>query len=106
MRKLVLSVTMLVGAGQAAMAGESPMKAVYPRCEYRVNPYGINQKEPRLSWMLESGERGQEQTAYQVLVAADEEGLKRDQGDLWDSGKVASDETTVVVYAGKPLTPC
>ena len=103
MRKLALSVMILVGVSQAAMAGESAMKAVYLRCEYRVNPCGIDAKQPRLSWVLESGERGQKQTAYQVLVAAGEENLNRDQGDLWDSGKVASDETTAIVYAGKPL---
>jgi alpha-L-rhamnosidase len=29
--------------------------------------------------------------------------LARDQGDLWDSGRVASDQTAQVEYAGKPL---
>ena len=29
--------------------------------------------------------------------------LAKDQGDLWDSGKVASDQSIQVEYAGKPL---
>ena len=32
--------------------------------------------------------------------------LKADQGDLWDTGKVASDQTLHVVYAGKALGSC
>ena len=43
------------------------------------------------------------QTAYQVLVASSEELLKKDKGDLWDSGKVESDQSIQVEYAGKPL---
>ena len=41
--------------------------------------------------MLASDQRGQRQTAYQVVVASSPELLKQGQGDLWDSGKVASD---------------
>jgi alpha-L-rhamnosidase len=43
------------------------------------------------------------QTAYQVLVASTPQRLAQDQGDLWDSGRVASDRSIHVVYAGKPL---
>ena len=60
-------------------------------------------QHPRLSWVVESSQRGQRQTAYQVLVASDEGLLRKDRGDLWDSGKVASDQTTGIVYGGKAL---
>ena len=73
------------------------------RCEYRENPLGIDVIVPRLSWVLESDERGQKQTAYRVLVASRPELLAADQGDLWDSRKVASDHTAHVEYAGTPL---
>ncbi len=73
------------------------------RCEYSENPLGIDASQPRLSWILEPGGRGQKQTAYQILVASSADELKNDRGDLWDSGKVASDQTTFVVYGGKPL---
>ena len=53
--------------------------------------------------MLESEERGQRQTAYQVLSASSLEHLAREQGDLWDSGKVASDQSVHVAYGGRPL---
>ncbi len=77
--------------------------AAYLRCESLSEPLGIDELAPRLSWVVESGERGQRQTAYHLLVASSEDLLKHDQGDLWDSGKVASDETIGSAYQGKPL---
>ena len=74
------------------------------RCEYLDNPLGIDQPQPRLSWVLESNERGVKQTAYQILVADSESALKKDQADLWDSGRVASDETIQIRYGGPALT--
>ncbi len=73
------------------------------RCEYRIDPLGIDVARPRLSWMIESARRGERQTAYQVLVASTPEKLAEDQGDLWDSGKVASNQSTGTVYQGRPL---
>ena len=73
------------------------------RCEYLENPLGIDAAQPRLSWIVDSSGRGQRQTAYQILVAGSAAGLKKDLGDLWDSGKVVSDQTTFVAYAGKAL---
>ena len=89
-------------------AASQAMNVTTPRCEYRDNPLGIDVAQPRLSWVLtESGQksevRGQRQTAYQVLVASSEKRLKKNEGDLWDSGKVTSDQSIQVEYAGQPL---
>ncbi len=73
------------------------------RCEYLADPLGIDVIEPRLSWTLASDQRGVKQVAYQVLVASSAATLAADQGDLWDSGRVPSDETAHVLYAGAPL---
>jgi len=73
------------------------------RCEYRINPLGIDVLHPRLSWTTQSGRRGWAQTAYQILVVSSEKFLDLNIGDLWDSGKVASNQSNQVVYAGKPL---
>ena len=78
------------------------------RCEYLSDPLGSDVQKPRLSWVIEDkGQktevRGQKQTAYRVLVASSEELLKKNKGDLWDSGKVASDQSIQVEYQGKPL---
>jgi alpha-L-rhamnosidase len=74
------------------------------QCEYRVNPLAIDAIPPRLSWQVSSAKREQSQTAYQILVASDEKLLQEDHGDLWDSGKVASDDTVNIAYSGQPLT--
>jgi len=75
----------------------------YLRCEYRVDPLGIDVTRPRLSWILDSRRRSQKQSAYQILVAGSEQSLTRDIGDLWDTSKVSSDQTSQVVYEGTPL---
>jgi len=43
------------------------------------------------------------QSAYRVLVASSLEVLNSDRGDLWDSDKVASDQSVHIPYAGTPL---
>jgi hypothetical protein len=86
-------------AGQA-WAGLSVSKL---RCEYLVNPLGIDEVEPRLSWVVASTERGEKQTAWQVIVASTPEALAANQGDLWDSGKVSGDATSQIEYAGTAL---
>ncbi|HET8631741.1 MAG TPA: family 78 glycoside hydrolase catalytic domain, partial [Thermomicrobiales bacterium] len=73
------------------------------RCEYLVNPLGLDVARPRLSWELTARRRGQRQTAYRVLVASDPATLAEDRGDLWDSGRVASDQSAHVVYDGPAL---
>ena len=73
------------------------------RCEYRVNPLGIDVVRPRFSWVLESQQRGRMQSAYRIMVAGSEEKLSSKQPDLWDTGKVNSDQSAQVVYAGEPL---
>jgi alpha-L-rhamnosidase len=81
------------------------LKAEGLKCEYRVNPLGLDTLRPRLSWLLESPQRGQRQTAYQVLAASTPDLLSKGQGDLWDSGKVASGKSIQVAYSGQPLRP-
>jgi alpha-L-rhamnosidase len=78
-------------------------KPVNLRCEYLVNPISIDAKEPRLSWIFETKERNQKQTAYQILVAGSLEKLKKDDGDLWNSGKIETDQSNNIPYKGKTL---
>jgi len=93
---------MIFGAGCARE--KAPHMTVFSlKCEYLENPSGIDEVRPRLGWILESAERGQKQTAYRIIVASSEENLKKDVGDLWDTGKVTSDQSSQVVYNGKEL---
>jgi alpha-L-rhamnosidase len=87
-------------AGGRAPSGLRPIRL---RCEYLANPLGIDVREPRLSWAVESEQNGQAQTAYRILAASSEQRLAAGQGDLWDSGVVSSAETLHVPYAGTKL---
>ena len=73
------------------------------RCEYLVAPLGIDETSPRLSWVIESERRGACQLAYHIQVASTPEKLAAGHADLWDSGRVESDATTHIPWAGKPL---
>jgi hypothetical protein len=73
------------------------------RCEYATNALGVDVPSPRLFWKLESTIRGAHQVAYEVLAASSARALAANRGDLWDSGRVESDETTQIPYAGRPL---
>jgi len=88
----------LVAAKAAAALNVSGL-----RCEERDNPVGMDIVQPQLSWVLTSSQRGERQTAYQILVASSLESLRADAGDLWDTGKVSSNTTAQITYAGKPL---
>ncbi|MBS7633228.1 family 78 glycoside hydrolase catalytic domain [Candidatus Bathyarchaeota archaeon] len=81
----------------------SPECPVNLLCEYCVDPIGIDAARPRFSWELRHSERGRLQSSYQILVASSEENLRRDFGDIWDSGKVNSSQSANVDYDGKPL---
>lgn len=88
--------------------GTDKLEPIELRCEYLVNPLGIDVVQPRFSWRLEgSGQRSevraQKQGAYRVLVASSLEKLEQNQGDLWDTGKVESDRSTHLVYNGEAL---
>ncbi len=85
-------------------AGLTPTRL---RCEYRENPSGMDVLSPRLEWINEAsrGERGQQQRAWQVQVSI-RETARGAVSCVWDSGKVASPESTQVAYAGKQLLPC
>lgn len=89
--------------GRLFSSGTGGLSANDLRCEYLVDPLGIDVVEPRLSWTVQSSQRGQRQTAYRILVASSRELIDKKTGDLWDSGLVASDRTIQVAYAGKPL---
>jgi hypothetical protein len=86
-----------------ASAQEGALSPARLRCEYAVDPMGIDVPHPRLFWTVESTGRGQRQSAWQILAATSTNSLAHDAGDLWDSGKVVSDETVHVRYDGKEL---
>lgn len=66
--------------------------------ENMTDPIGLDVRQPRFSWQLAGDQRNIEQTAYEINVS---EG----KTNVWKSGKVMSDQSVHVPYAGKPLQP-
>src|ERR1035437_3566834 len=102
---LAVALALVLSRNLRGQSAVSDLRPVGLRCEYLVNPLGIDTPRPRLEWVLESppNERGRKQTAYQILVAASEAALRAGQGDLWDSGRIDSNQSVQIPYAGNPL---
>ncbi len=72
-------------------------------CDYKSNPLGIDVKAPRLGWQLQSSRRGVRQAAYQIRAAGNPARLVAGQDLLWDTSKVASEQSLHVPYGGPGL---
>ncbi|MGI4787323.1 MAG: family 78 glycoside hydrolase catalytic domain [Janthinobacterium lividum] len=73
------------------------------RCEDLVDPLGLDELSPRLSWIIQSDRRGWRQSAYQIHAASSAARLAAGTADVWDSGRVTSVKASQIVYHGKPL---
>src|SRR5882757_8599240 len=75
---------------------------VHLRCEYRVNPLGVDKAAPQLSWQSDSLTPNWKQAGYQILVASSESALSG-KADVWDSGRVDSSISVGIRYGGPKL---
>lgn len=96
----IVTAFVMLGCSTASKIEISDLK-----CEYKTNPLGIDNTMPRLSWKLndDSKLRGQKQIAYQILVASSLDHLESDKGDVWDSGKVDTNQSVNNTYKGTEL---
>ena len=85
-----------------SMQGQNVLRVQNLRCEYKVNPIGIDAARPRLSWRLDSSEKNVLQTSYELRVAGSEENLAKGKY-VWTTGTVESDASAGVEYAGPAL---
>lgn len=75
-------------------------------CEYLTDPIGLDGPLPRLSWQVHAPQRGARQTAYQIQVGSEPSwGDAAVAANLWDTGKVLSDHSLHITYAGSDLQP-
>lgn len=71
--------------------------------EMQKNPEGISAEKPRFSWTFTGDKKELMQTAYQIDVASSEKGLKEGSELYWSSGRIESDQSLFVEYAGPKL---
>jgi alpha-L-rhamnosidase len=93
----------LVMIGSSVVFGDEGLRIVGCRCEYKIDPLGIDTARPRLSWRIESADRSVAQSAYEIRCANNVDGLSSGADLLWDSGRVESDQSIHVVYGDPDL---
>jgi len=89
--------------GQMGAFGQSPCTPIRLKCEYSLDPLGIDRQDPRLSWQLDDSRQGAAQTAFQIRVSTDSLSLLKGRAETWNSGIVYSSKTNGIVYKGAPL---
>src|SRR5207237_6522164 len=90
----------------ARALGDNPLTVKNLRCEYKVDPLGIDVRKPRLSWELVSAERGELQTSYgiRVALAAPELAKHKSTGEFGKQSTAAPipvEDTAPAVLRGK-----
>lgn len=103
MKKFFLHLTLIITLFTFSAQAQNKISVINLQCEMLNNPEGIDVVQPRLSWQIKSDVNDVKQTAYQILVASTLENLNADKADLWDSGKITSNESVNIIYNGKKL---
>ncbi|HEY4047396.1 MAG TPA: family 78 glycoside hydrolase catalytic domain [Acidobacteriaceae bacterium] len=75
------------------------------KCDSMVTPIGIDTPQPEFSWQLQDQRFGAKQTAYEIQIATTPELATASKPDVWDSGRIASEMSVGVPYAGPALKP-
>lgn len=89
-----------VGVAQASGERAGGVRVERTTVEYAETLLGTDVAVPRLGWVLAAGGTGARQTAYQIEV-----GTAPGRSDVWRSGRVNSDRTNGIAYAGPALRP-
>jgi alpha-L-rhamnosidase len=75
------------------------------KCEYLLNPLGIDAKNPRFTWQMIDDRMGATQTGCQVFVGTDSSEVAEGKGNIWNSGRIKT-QVPYLKYSGKSLDPC
>jgi alpha-L-rhamnosidase len=103
MKHSLAFLTALLLAPLASLHGDQATKPTSLKTEFLTNPLVVDTALPRFSWIVEESVPGAKQTAYQVQAGSSPEKLAKGEADLWDTGKVESDQSHLVNYGGKPM---
>lgn len=103
MKRACFILAVFLAASISAFAFDG-ISVVNLKCEMLTNPQGIDIVKPRFSWQINTDKRGVKQIAYQIIIASSLDKLTNNEGDVWNSGKINSDQSILVEYNGKQLT--
>ncbi len=88
---------------QTGLSGELSLERL--TCDMLTNPLGISDNRPELSWTIQSDKNDTYQTCYEILVSDSKSLIDKNEGNVWESGAVQSDENLRIAYSGKALEP-
>lgn len=97
----LLACTLLLIAGGPLGAVAVPPCITALTTDRLAGPMGLDDPRPVFAWKIVDPMQGARQSAYRIVVATDAQYSSL----VWDSGKVQSDQSLGVRYAGKPLEP-
>ncbi len=100
---LVFSVILLIAAFSCRNDNEKDYIGNL-KCEYLINPLGIDNPHPRLTWQLHDERMGASQTTFKIFVGTDSSEVAEGKGNMWTSGNINSDRN-LIVYGGDSLQP-
>jgi len=104
MKKILLIVVSMVSLIACQKSDKTKFSPIDLRCEYAINPIGIDTDVPRFTWLLPANSEVKKQRDYQVFVGTTSSEISKGKSLLWDSGKTASD-ANLVIYKGEKLLP-
>lgn len=94
----------MVATTASAWSAEPPPSSVTAlKCDSLVEPLGIDNPEPLLSWQIQDKAWDAKQTAYEILVSSKSSPTGALKADIWDSGRIKSEQSVDVHYAGPAL---
>jgi alpha-L-rhamnosidase len=101
--KITLIILIAILSGCITLLGKQVV-VTRLKCEYQENPRGIDTKHPRLSWVINAGDRRNVyQNSYQIKIASSEKSLLSGKSLFWNSGIVQSNRSVNVAYDGPEL---
>jgi len=122
MKKLALAIALVVPLLLSGLLAGAQLTPTHLLCENLPDPIAIDATQPRLTWILEAPAKNPgrrlAQSAYEIRVAPDDTkpdketagspspgGLspEKETAFSWTSGKITSDQSVHIVYAGQPL---
>lgn len=102
-RNLLQCATLTTALPALSAPATTPHRVTSLRCEALIDPIGIDEPAPRLSWAIESARPGWRQSAWEILVSTDRQRLLAGEGDLWNSGRIAGADSIEIEYRGHAL---
>ncbi len=106
MRRTILFIVIILELSAFEFLFASSEFDLFPvalKCNNKTDPIGVDTGRPFLSWQINSTERNVHQSAYRICAASSQEKLSNNEYDLWDSGKIQSDNSLEIEYNGHLL---